>query len=130
MSLAAVSDAHAGWVSAGSPLCITQSVMENYRAQAAAGEVAFNNDLLDRAACYITQEGQEVLVTSKSGGLLEVKTPGGYKMWVVAADYSDEAPKLDREEKEEAEEDMEVIAQTVAEKPTWYDKMKAYFSWK
>lgn len=122
LSLAAL-PAHAGYIAAKEPLCITLRSAKAYNNQ----DAAFNQDLIDRAACYLPAHHQEVTLLQEENGFVKVLLLKGHKMWALATAYQPEKPEnpTDIQSKPLPQETTEFQPE---EPQTWYQRLKAYLS--
>lgn len=119
--LAAPLTTQADYVMENSPLCLTYRAAKAYAGNVAAGQMQFNQDLLDRAACYIQEDAAMVALTDTGKEFLQVQLPTGHKMWVENSFYKvGDLP--------EPAAEVGVSAEDVAEKPSWVGRIKGYLS--
>jgi len=126
--------AWAGFISANTPLCISEKALKTYVNNAKSGQAGFNQDLLDRASCYVELDGLEVALLKKNKEYVEVKLKSGHSAWAKKEAYSEEKPvmaaTLDAKVVQPAVFGKSAEAgvdETVAEKSSWFEKIRSYW---
>ncbi len=129
--MAIAAPAWAGYIGANTPLCISERALKTYVNNAASGQAGFNQDLLDRASCYVELDGLEVSLLKENKEYVEVRLVSGHSAWAKKEAYSEEKPVM-----------LEVtvvqpgvfgksteagVDETVAEKSSWLEKIRSYW---